>query len=168
LLFVFLITAIGFAQGHETFDNLNTSGNSYQDGSFTGQDGSTWTYVKARGDADAEVYSGNPAIMLGKNKDSELESGTLHNGIGNLSFSYKQAFSTDVNLEVYVNNNLVYTATSSSQNGQVLQTGDIPVNVQGDFTLRFYNPSGGGQVNIDDVVWTAVGNETTLTVTSLT
>jgi len=165
LLFVFLITLVGFAQGHETFDNLEDNGTSYQDGSFTGQDGSTWEYLQARGDSDAQVYEDNPAIMLGKGKDSELTSGTLQNGIGTLQFTYKKAFGGDANLEVYVNDDLVYTATTEGED-QPITTEEITVNVDGEFTLRFYNPSGAGQVNIDDIIWTATGEEATINITS--
>lgn len=165
-LFAFLMITIGFAQGHETFDNLETEGNSYADGSFIGQDGSTWEYVKARGDDDASITEGDQAIMLGRNKDSELTSGTLQNGIGTLKFSYMQAFSSGANLEVYVNEDLVYTATTDGEQGEAFTTDEIVVNADGDFTLRFYNPSGAGQVNIDDIIWTATGEETTLNITS--
>src|SRR5699024_6969048 len=44
-------------------------------------------------------------------------------------------------------------------------TSAIPVNVSGDFTLRFYNPNG-GQVVIDDIIWTALGNAPTVAITS--
>ncbi len=157
---------MGFAQGHETFDNLDDNGTSYQSGTFTGQDGSTWEYVQARGDAEAQVYEDNPAIMLGRNKtpDSELTSGILHNGIGTLKFTYKKAYGADVELEVYVNNDLVYTATTDGEDTPVT-TNEIAVNIDGDFTLRFYNPSG-GQVNIDDIIWTATGDDPTLNITS--
>lgn len=161
--FVFMLTIAGFAQGHETFDNYAVTGNSYADGVFTGQDGSTWSYVQSRGDMDLN----GSALMLGRNQspDAELTSGILHNGLGTLTFSYMQAYSTDVQLEVYVNNQLVYTATTSSENGVQKTTNAIPVNVSGDFTLRFYNPNG-GQVVVDDIIWTALGNQPTVAITS--
>lgn len=166
-LFAFLLAFAGFAQGHETFDNLETEGNSYADGSFTGQDGSTWNYLQARGDADTEVYEEDQAIMLGRNRtpDAELTSGTLSNGIGTLQFSYKKAFGTDVNLEVYINDDLVYTATTDGED-EAITTEEIAVNVDGDFTLKFFNPSGAGQVNIDDIIWTATGDDPTLSIIS--
>src|SRR5699024_3530748 len=161
--FAFMLTIAGFAQGHETFDNYTVMGNSYADGSFTGQDGSTWNYLQSRGDMDLN----GSALMLGRNQtpDAELTSGQLHNGIGTLTFSYMQAYSTDVQLEVYVNNQLVYTATSNNESGVQKTTSDIPVNVSGDFTLRCYNPNG-GQVVIDDIIWTALGNAPTVAITS--
>lgn len=86
----------GYSQGLENFDNFLEAASSYEDGTFLGQDGSTWTYVQSRGDVSAEVNPGNQGLMLGRNKSAELTSGTLHNGIATLEFSYLQAFSTDV------------------------------------------------------------------------
>ncbi|HLS29793.1 MAG TPA: GEVED domain-containing protein [Flavobacteriaceae bacterium] len=154
------LTMIGYSQGSETFENFDEPGSSYATGSFTGQDGSTWNYVNARGDAAAEIEDGNQALMLGRNQDpdAELTSGTLENGIGTLSFTYMQAFSNDVDLEVYVNDVLIYTATSDDQQNEAITTDDIDVNVEGDFTLKFFNPDG-GQVSIDDVIWTAAADD---------
>src|SRR5690625_2055855 len=168
LFVAFLMAFIGFAQGHETFDNFEVSGNSYYNGTFTGQDGSTWTYVQARGDNQASITEGDQGLMLGRNRtpNAELTSGTLQNGIGTLKFSYMQAFGSNVNMEVYVNDNLVYTATTDDQEGEAITTDEIAVNVEGDFTLRFYNPNQAGQVNIDDIIWTAIGDDPTLNITS--
>lgn len=152
LLFATLLSAVGYSQGHETFDNLEITGTSYQDGSFTGQDGSEWNFLQSRGDSEIT----GKALMLGRNRtpDAELESGTISGGIGTLKFSYMQAFSNDVNLEVYVNGDLVYTATTDNELEVIKTTDDIEVNVEGDFTLKFFNPEG-AQVTIDDIIWTA-------------
>lgn len=169
ILCAVLLSFMGYSQGHETFDGLGTgTSNSYHNGSFTGQDGSTWNYLQSRNDEEAQIQAGNPAIMLGRNRtpNSELESGTLHNGIGTLEFTYMQAFSSNVNLEVYVNDILVHTATSDGEQGVAKNSGVINVNVEGNFTLKFYNPSGAGQVNIDDIIWTAMGNDPTIYITS--
>jgi len=167
LFFALLTSIAGFAQGHETFDNFVTSGNSYQDGTFLGQDGSTWEYVQARGDADSDVNSGNQALMLGRNRNPQsfLKSGTISNGIETLQFSYRKAFSNDVNLEVYVNDILVSTVTTNGEE-EVMDSGEIEVNIEGDVIISFQNPSGGGQVNIDDIIWTAMGEAPTLGITS--
>ena len=50
ILSLFLASTMLFAQGTETFANFPETGNSYQDGTFLGQDGSTWTYWQCRGD----------------------------------------------------------------------------------------------------------------------
>ncbi|MFN2261469.1 MAG: T9SS type A sorting domain-containing protein [Psychroflexus sp.] len=153
MLMVFASTFM-FGQGLETFDNVDLTGTAYSDGSFTGQDGSTWTFLQSRGDIG--VTQENQAIMLGRNRtpDAEVESGTIANGIGTLSFDYLQAFSTSVELEVYVNGNLVTTVTSDDEQDVALSTGDISVDVGGDVVIRFYNPNG-GQVAIDNVEWTS-------------
>ncbi len=158
LILSFLFTNLIFAQGTETFDNLTLTGSSYSDGNFQGQDGSTWNYLQSRGDFQ---ISGQ-ALMLGRNRtpDAEVESGSIANGIGTLSFDYMQAFSTDVNLEVYVNSILVGTVTSSNQQDVILNSNTITVNQPGNFTIRFFNPTG-GQVAIDNVTWTSYNGTAT-------
>src|SRR5699024_251265 len=78
-----------------------------------------------------------------------------------------QAFRSDVNLEVYVNDQMVYTATSDDEQNDIKTTNEIEVNVEGSFSLRFYNPDG-GQVVLDDIIWTALGDNPTLSITSPT
>lgn len=156
LLFALSLIFAGLAwgQGLETFDNMPETGGSYGDGTFTGQDGSTWTYVQCRSDYD---ITGN-SCMLGRNRtpQSNVYSGMISGGIGTLSFNYMQAFSTDVNLNVLVNDQVVGNVTSTSQQGVILNSGDITVNVAGNFVIKFINVNNSdGQVCIDDITWTA-------------
>lgn len=150
-----LFFTLGFSQGHETFDGLTITGSSYSSGIFPGQDGSDWEFFKGRGD---EPLNGK-AFMFQRNSNpgAFLESGTLQGGIGTLQFSYKQAYNTNVELLVYVNGNLVYTATTENEVGVIKTSPLINVNVAGDFTLKFVNPSANtsGQVVVDDIIWTA-------------
>ncbi|QAA81092.1 T9SS type A sorting domain-containing protein [Aequorivita sp. H23M31] len=150
-------TAI-FAQGHETFDNLDLTGNSYATGTFVGQDGVTWNYGEARGDIELN----GKAITLGRNRQNPmfLESGTIPNGLGTLEFSYAQAFTKDVGMEVMVNGELVYTATSEGEEGVTKFSGPITVEVAGDIVLMFNNPQNFGQITIDDIIWTAYDDTT--------
>jgi len=155
ILFFSLVLSLGlvWGQGLETFDNLNLSGNSYADGSFTGQDGSSWTYVQCRGDYD---ITGN-AIMIGRNRtpQSNFSSGIIGGGIGTLSFDYMQAFSTSVNMNVLVNDELVGNVTSDGQQEEILSSEVFTVNVEGPFVLKFINVNNGdGQVVIDNISWT--------------
>ena len=139
----------------ENFDNFS-GGGSYQSGTFTGQDGSTWTYASSRGD----IAITGSAPTLGKNRSpvAEVESGTISGGIATLKFDYMQAFSTPVNLDVYVNNTLVATVNGGAQN-VVTSSGDINVNINGDFTLRFVQKNtSSGQVTIDNIEWTDMGS----------
>lgn len=142
-----------FAQGMEDFTNFPETGNSYQDGSFVGLDGSTWTYTQCRGDIAIAL----PTPTLGKNRTptSSVESGLIPGGIGVLSFDFMQAFSSSVNLDVYVNGVYITSVTSNNEVNIVKNSGDITVNVPGDFRLQFiqHNTSA-GQVSIDNMVWT--------------
>lgn len=168
LLLVSLIFSITiYSQGLENFDNYSSPTTAYKDATFIGQDGSTWTCFQTRGDAAAEINPSDQAIMLGKNKSSTLTSGTLHNGISSLKFSYMQAFSTNVNLEVYVNSVLVYTATTTSEPGVAKSSGTIDLsaqNITSDFVLSFKNSTTtAGQVNIDNISWTGSSTPTVCT-----
>ena len=69
LLLTCCMVSLSFSQGTETFDNFAETGSSYADGTFTGQDGSTWTYVQARGDQSITGKS----IMLGRNRTPQAE-----------------------------------------------------------------------------------------------
>lgn len=138
--------------GHETFDNLWITGASYTDGTFLGQDGSDWTFVQCRGDREID----GKAIMIGRNTtpQSHFYSGLLEGGISTMTFDYKQAFTTNVNLQVLVNDELVATVTSDGQQGEILNSGVIPVHVDGDVTLKFINvANSSGQVVVDNIIW---------------
>lgn len=152
----------GYSQGFETFDNFPATGTSYQDGTFTGQDGSEWTYVQCRGDYEIT----GKAIMIGRNRtpQSNFYSGTISGGIGTLNFDYSQAFSTNVNLNVLINDVVVGNVTSNGEQGIIKNSGDIFVDVSGDFVIQFINVNNSdGQVVVDNVQWTAVAGNTVAT-----
>lgn len=138
--------------GHETFDNFEYTGTNYASGTFLGQDGSDWTYVECRGDFDIN----GKAITLGPNRtpQSNVYSGLLEGGIGVLSFDYMQAFSSDVNLRVLVNDQEVAVVTTNDQQGVVLHSGDIPVHTPEAAVIKFIGvTNSAGQVTIDNVIW---------------
>lgn len=156
LLFIAFISATQTmrAQGLEDFTNFPTStSTSYVDGTFIGNDGSTWTYWQCRRD----IYITPPNPTLGKNRTptSSVESGVISGGIGILNFDYMQAFSSNVNLDVLVNGIVVATVTSNGEQNLIKNSGDIVVNVPGDFVLKFIqHDNNAGQVSIDNVTWT--------------
>jgi hypothetical protein len=159
IIALFFAFPILYGQGLETFDNLGITGTSYQNGTFLGQDGSTWTFWQCRGDVDIT----GKAIMLGRNRtpQSEVFSGTIEGGIGELNFDYMQAFGTNVNLNVLVNDVVVGNVTSSGQQNVVLNSGTIIVSAEGPFVIKFINVNNSdGQVVIDNVEWTAFGDIT--------
>ncbi|MGC9362459.1 MAG: chitobiase/beta-hexosaminidase C-terminal domain-containing protein, partial [Candidatus Syntrophosphaera sp.] len=158
-----LLVGVAWGQGLETFDNMPETGSTYSDGTFLGQDGSTWTYVQSRSDFDV---TGN-SCMLGRNRDpqSNVYSGTISGGIGTLTFNYMQVYSTNVNLNVLVNDIVVGNVTSSAEQGLIKNSGTITVNVPGDFVIKFINANNSdGQVCVDDVTWSGyAGNPTAAT-----
>ncbi|NCA87308.1 MAG: hypothetical protein EOM83_17405, partial [Clostridia bacterium] len=143
--------------GMETFDNLTITGSSYTNGTFLGQDGSEWTFQKCRGDGTITGKS----IMLGRNQtpQSNVYSGTIPNGCGTIEFDFMQAFGTAVNLNVLINDVVVGTVTSSGEQNVVKHSDVFPVNVSGDFVIKFINvANSNGQVVIDNVSWTGSGS----------
>lgn len=135
----------------ETFANFSAS-SSYVTGTFTGQDGSTWSYNGARG--DIAITGSAPTLGKGRSPLSYVLSGTIQGGIGTLKFDYKQAFTTSVNLYVYVNSTLVKTINTGTVN-VINSSGTITVNVSGAFTLKFVQANtSSGQIAIDNIVWT--------------
>lgn len=140
--------------GMETFDNLTLEGSSYANGTFLGQDGSTWTFEQSRGDVEIT----GKALMLGRNRtpQANVVSGVLYGGIGTLNFDYMQAFSTNVNLNVLVNDNVVGNVTSDGEANVVQNSGNITVNIDGPVTIKFISANNtDGQVVIDNIEWTA-------------
>jgi len=152
-LLLTLISTFSFAQGSETFDGFSEPGNGYADGTFTGQDGSAWTYTQCRGDFEIT----GSAIMIGRNRtpQAEVYSGVIPGGVGTISFNYMQAFGTNVNLNVLVNDVVVGNVTSSGEQDVIKSSGTITVNQPGDVVIKFINAvNSAGQVVIDDIVWT--------------
>lgn len=139
----------------ENFSNFSETGSSYNDGSFIGQDGSTWTYDQCRGDQIIENET--PCLGKGRSPEASITSGSIEGGIASLSVQYMQAFSTDVSLDVFVNDIKVATLTSSNESGQVKESGPISVNETGNVVIKFVQSSSeSGQVAIDNVTWTSV------------
>ena len=138
----------------ETFVNFPETGSSYINGSFQGQDGSTWTYDQCRG--DIEISDQTPCLGKGRSPEASITSGTLTNGVATLSFQYKQAYSTNVSLDVYVNDVKYATVTSDNETGTIKESGSINVNVTGDVVIKLIQSSSeSGQVAIDNVTWTS-------------
>ncbi|MEI7896302.1 MAG: choice-of-anchor J domain-containing protein [bacterium] len=155
LSIIFLLSGFwAIGQGNENFTNYPETANAYHNGTFTGMDGSTWSYNQCRG--DSVIVAPSPTLGKGRNPTSMVLSGTLHNGCGTLQFDYKQPFTTAVNLNVFVNGLLVKTVTSSGQ-GVLNNSGPIVVNAPGDFTilLKQADSTTSGQATVDNLIWTA-------------
>ena len=144
------------AAGFENFDNFPVSGGSYSNGTFPGQDGSTWTFVQCRGDQIITPLR-TPTLARNKNPAASVRSGTLSNGCGTLSFDWMRPFASTCNFEVLVNTNVVYI----SPGGELDLTNHeeiIGINVGGNFWLEFRQRNlDAGQAAIDNIRWTSFG-----------
>ena len=160
----FLLVAVGLcagsprpcaAAGTENFNGFTVTTNSYLSGTFTGQDGSTWTYTKCQG---SKIIT--PPYTPGLAKGTPLayvESGAIAGGCGTLSFDWMQMFNATVSVDVVVNGTLRGTISNGTQN-VVSNTGPLDINVGGTFTLRIQqHGSQSSQVAIDNIVWTSYG-----------
>jgi endonuclease I len=138
----------------ETFANFPETGPFYNDGSFMGQNGSTWSYVQCRG--DFVISDETPCLGIGTTPTASITSGTIIGGIGTLSFQYKQALTLNVSLDVFVNTEKVATVTSSGEMGIIKESGTINVDVPDNAVIKFIQSSSvSGQVAIDNVSWTS-------------
>lgn len=138
----------------ETFANYPETDSSYVDGSFTGQNGTTWSYDQCRG--DILINDETPCLGKGRTPTASITSGTISGGMATLSFQYKQAYSTNVSLDVYVNDSKIATVTSSNESDIIKESGTINVDVNDDVVLKFIQQSSeSGQVAIDNVSWTS-------------
>jgi endonuclease I len=143
----------GVFGGRETFANFPETGQSYLNGTFKGQDGSTWSYALCSGNSAGNIDGHNPVMK--KDAGAKVESGIIPGGCGKLIFKYMQAFSANVDLSVYVNNAFVKKVASNSEVSKVKESDTIDVSVEGPFTFKFQQSSStSGQVSLGDIRWT--------------
>ncbi len=143
------------ADGFEDFINYPETGNSSYSGTFTGRDGSTWTYTNCRG--DRPIAAPTPGLNKGSSPLASIESGAITGGCGILSLDFKQLYTATACIDVVVNGTVRRTLTSTTQH-VTNHSGDIAINVGGNFTLKFVqNNFNAGQVGIDNVSWTSYG-----------
>jgi hypothetical protein len=156
-LFLIFLNQKAYSQGLENFNNYVGSGSHYHNGTFTGQDGSTWTYNQCR--SDRPVISPSPCLGKARDTTARVWSGTLHNGCGTFNFDYKQAYSTAVDLDVYINDVKFCNVISPGGTGDtanVHNSGSVNVSIPGDFVIKFIQADSttSGQVTIDNIAWT--------------
>lgn len=159
-LLILLSSSVTFGQGLENFNNYVGTSGTYSDGTFTGQDGSVWSYTQCR--SDRAIVAPSPCLGKNRTPAANVYSGAIHNGCGVISFDYKQGFSSAVNLNILINGLVVGNVTSpggTADTSVVHNSGPITVNVSGDFEIRFEqaNNSSSGQVTVDNVTWTSYG-----------
>src|SRR5690554_5407203 len=158
LFLLFLLTiSFSWGQGMEDFTN-SEAGSNYEDDSFVGNNGITWTYVHSR-DANGDANSSGinlPALMLRRVADeSKITSSEIPNGIGNFSVKLYKGFTGggDRQVELFVNG--ISQGTSDAfddYNEHVFVVNNV--NISGDIVIEIRNITE-RQVIIDDITWTA-------------
>jgi endonuclease I len=145
-----------FAAGTENFSHFSYSGASYSNGTFLGQDGSSWIYTECQG--SKVINAPTPGLNRGT-PIAYVESGLIAGGCGELSFDWMQMFSPTVSVDVVINGTIrrTWTITNAVQN-VVTNSGQIVINQTGSFQLRIQQHSTQSrQVAIDNIAWTSYG-----------
>ncbi|MEX2484293.1 MAG: T9SS type A sorting domain-containing protein [Brumimicrobium sp.] len=147
------------AQGGETFNNSNLTG-TYDDGSFTGDEGFLWTYGHSRDEASFPI-DGN-GIMIRRASDSYIEA-TIPGGIGDFSFDYRKAFTgtSAREIELLINGNQVAVTpifgTDSANDNVIYNLNETGINEAGNVVVKIKNigtSTSNTQAIIDNISWT--------------
>lgn len=164
LAFALLSSVMMWAQGTETFTNIPSSNSSYQNRTWTGNNGISWSATDAR--TDQEINGRAICMRTGTLQNTSVISG----GVGTLSFKYQRVFSGNSRLKVFVNdvqygNDIIVSSTATS-------TFTTTVNVTGNVVIKLQNSpesgSTGRRVIIDDLTWTAGTAAPEVTTTQIT
>ena len=115
--------------GSENFNNFPVTGSTYTNGTFLGQDGSTWTYAWCRGDKTiAPAPLRTPGIDKGRTPAAGLASGTIAGGCGTISFDWMKMFTGTVSVDVVINDTVRHTVSGGVQN-VTNHAGPLAINV---------------------------------------
>ena len=145
--------AQAYADGFENFTNFPVTGSTYSDGTFLGQDGSTWSYTQCQG--SKVIAAPTPGLAKGGPPLACVGSSNLVGGCGTLSFDWMQMYPTTVSVDVVVNDSVYHTISGGAQNA-TNHAGPLDVHVGGVFSLAIrQHSSASGQVAIDNVEWTS-------------
>src|SRR5690554_2953432 len=167
LLMLLLPSIFVFSQGRMDFEDPSiTLPGSYGDGTFT-YNGVEYTYNHSR-DQDDYPINGQ-GLLLRRASDSYFEM-EIPDGVGELSFQYRKAYTgaSERELEVIVNGVALPTTTGGFGNvsGELADifTYTANINLAGAVTIRIKNvgsATSNKQSTIDNIVWTANGGTST-------
>lgn len=157
LIFCFSFIHFIGAQGSESFENHTASGSSYGNGSYTGDNGSTWSYGNARNPSSTYQISGK-SIGFGSSGSRFVSSTSGANGVDAITFSMRSYFTggdeMDRSIEVLVDGMSQGTFTLTAM-GSVETNTITGINKTGNVTITFASV-GSRQIVLDDVSWEAV------------
>lgn len=162
LFAVVVFSAVVSAQGSENFETRTpTAGTSYTTATFVGQSNTTWDFSDARiVDANTSNVSMTGITGLIRNGSGGL-SITFPNGVGQLSFKYRKAFTSGTarTIQLYVDGVQVNESASFGVGAGAQPTEyDYSYNINTGASVVVRIAATGAQVSIDDFVWTAAGS----------
>lgn len=142
-------TVAGGDCAEESFSNIGTPSGSYSTVTWTGDNGLTWTAIKAR--TDETIVDEAITIDARSGKGGKLTSPAVNGGIGDLTVTTQRKFGGSTgNLDLSVNGNVVGqipydTAPITTTITDIKIEGTITIEISGDAADR---------VAIDDLSWT--------------
>lgn len=154
---------------NEDIEGISDANTGYHSGSYTGVDGLNWSYDKARSAvaANTAAIEGTNSIMINTGWGYIL-SDVLNDGISELSFSAKQAWSSKDNdrtikvriydetmTNVLFQKDLTYQGLASVGSIQTQQFTVTGVAVTGNCRIQIFNvtSTAGSEILIDDIFW---------------
>jgi hypothetical protein len=150
----FALAASFSAQGSESFTNLTASASSYSSGSYTGDNGVTWTFSGARKVTSTDNVNGT-SVGFNDSGVRTISANSGANGVGTITYTVRSYFTSgsgaNRTIQVYVNGSMIdsYTLAAMATNYSRTAT----ANVSGDVTIEFRS-TGSKQIVLDDVSWT--------------
>ncbi|SHE36520.1 Por secretion system C-terminal sorting domain-containing protein [Mariniphaga anaerophila] len=158
------IMMVGTEDNLETIENASIADNSYETGSFTGNNGGTWLYSNGRTPLEY-IIGGDKSIML-KDTYGYIQSNLLSNGLKELSFLAVQNWIgnsgvQNFQLKVYdANDDLVFEKNDltyerqSEHRFELFQYTISGIDIVGACSFRIVNASSNiGEIVIDNITW---------------
>ncbi len=142
----------------ETFSGIKSGSGSYGSGSFTGDDGSKWSYTEGRTD---QTIDGNALTIRG---GGTITSGKIAGGCASLAFDWKYSFSESGSwdIDIYINDVKVAkfnSAVGDKNTRTKYQTPEFTP-VAGDFTIKLVNnATSNKRITIDNITWESASTD---------
>lgn len=138
--------------GSESFTN-STATATYANGSYTGDNGITWSYIESRNDAGYQI-TGAGIMLRESSSNIKITSSNVAGGIGNFTCKLLKAFTGSGNRQVELYINGVSYGTSIAWDNTTVQTFSVNnINIGGNVIVEIRNNTA-KQVTVDDISWT--------------
>lgn len=160
-ILMFLCISFPVLAATETFSGIKSGSSSYGSGSFTGDDGSIWSYTQGRTD---QTIDGNALTIR---SGGTITSGKIAGGCASLAFDWKYSFSESGswNIDIYINDVKVANFNSAIGDKNTRNKYQTPefTPVAGDFTIKLVNnATSNKRITIDNITWESASTDPTI------